>query len=240
MLAELKVEAFLSTANLLDIYLETGSTKIFACSIDWPGWCRSGKSELAALETLLAYLPRYSATLQNNGLDFPFARDVRDFNIIERVKGDYATNFGVPDVLLASDSARLNPEQVARFSKILAACWQSFDAALKAGHGKVLRKGPRGGGRELMEIASHVAHAEKGYLRHLGWNGNLPDEADIYLWISRERNEILEGIQAAYRGEDPAQGPRGGKIWPLRFFFRRAAWHVIDHAWEIEDRITPG
>jgi hypothetical protein len=26
-------------------------------------------------------------------------------------------------------------------------------------------------------------------------------------------------------------------IWPPRYFVRRVAWHVLDHAWEIEDRI---
>jgi hypothetical protein len=25
--------------------------------------------------------------------------------------------------------------------------------------------------------------------------------------------------------------------WPPRYVVRRAAWHVLDHAWEIEDRI---
>ncbi len=228
------------TDNLLDIYLESGSTKIFAYAIEWPGWCRSGKNELAALATLLAYLPRYSAILQTNNLGFPSVHDVHDFNIVERVKGNYATNYGTPDVPLARDAASLSAEQVDRFSKILTACWQSFDAALEAGQDKELRKGPRGGGRELMEIANHVAYAEKGYLRRLGWNGNLPDEADIYLWISRERSEILKGIQAAHRGEYPTEGPRGGKLWPLRYFFRRAAWHVTDHTWEIEDRIILG
>jgi hypothetical protein len=34
----------------------------------------------------------------------------------------------------------------------------------------------------------------------------------------------------------PAAGPRGGKIWSVRYFVRRTAWHALDHAWEIEDR----
>jgi hypothetical protein len=28
-------------------------------------------------------------------------------------------------------------------------------------------------------------------------------------------------------------------LWSPRYFARRAAWHVLDHAWEIEDRVTP-
>jgi hypothetical protein len=34
----------------------------------------------------------------------------------------------------------------------------------------------------------------------------------------------------------PAVGPRGGQRWSPRRFVRRAAWHILDHAWEIEDR----
>jgi hypothetical protein len=27
-----------------------------------------------------------------------------------------------------------------------------------------------------------------------------------------------------------------GGAWPARYVIRRTAWHVLDHAWEIEDR----
>ncbi len=36
------------------VYLEVGSKRVFACSIEWPGWGRSGKTEDAALEALAA------------------------------------------------------------------------------------------------------------------------------------------------------------------------------------------
>jgi hypothetical protein len=39
-------------------------------------------------------------------------------------------------------------------------------------------------------------------------------------------------------GEIPAKGPRGGLRWTARYFVRRIAWHMLDHAWEIEDRIN--
>jgi hypothetical protein len=47
----------------------------------------------------------------------------------------------------------------------------------------------------------------------------------------------IAGMRASAAGEIPAVGPRGGKRWTARYFVRRAAWHVLDHAWEIEDRI---
>jgi hypothetical protein len=38
----------------------------------------------------------------------------------------------------------------------------------------------------------------------------------------------------------PLPEPSGvGKPWNARYFVRRTAWHVLDHAWEIEDRARP-
>ena len=48
----------------------------------------------------------------------------------------------------------------------------------------------------------------------------------------------LDALESAVHGELPEVGPRGGIIWKPRFFVRRVAWHVLDHAWEIEDRIV--
>jgi hypothetical protein len=47
---------------------------------------------------------------------------------------------------------------------------------------------------------------------------------------------VLEGLEHAVTDGIPARGPRGGKRWSAPYFVRRAAWHVLDHAWEIEDR----
>jgi hypothetical protein len=34
-------------------------------------------------------------------------------------------------------------------------------------------------------------------------------------------------------------GPLTEKGWPQPYAARRIAWHVLDHAWEIEDRTDP-
>ncbi len=120
--------------------------------------------------------------------------------------------------------------------KILQACWLSFDAAVEAAHGLELTKGPRGGGRELAGIVEHVLGAEAGYLSPLG--GKFKAQAN---WAAdserrRLRDAVLETLAASARGEIAALGPRGGRRWSPRYFTRRAAWHVIDHIWEIENR----
>jgi hypothetical protein len=45
-------------------------------------------------------------------------------------------------------------------------------------------------------------------------------------------------VRASARGEIPAKGPRGGLRWTARYFVRRLSWHILDHAWEIEDRMV--
>ena len=40
------------------VYLEVADKRAFAGSLDWPGWCRSGKTEDAALEARGAYAAR--------------------------------------------------------------------------------------------------------------------------------------------------------------------------------------
>jgi hypothetical protein len=38
----------------------------------------------------------------------------------------------------------------------------------------------------------------------------------------------------------PIANPRLTKRpWTPRYFLRRSAWHALDHAWEIEDRLNP-
>ena len=50
---------------------------------------------------------------------------------------------------------------------------------------------------------------------------------------ARQAQEQLVATQ----GEIAEYGPRGGKRWSPRYFVRREAWHVLDHIWEIEDRL---
>ena len=49
--------------NQIDVYLEVGGHRIFAVALDWPGWCRMGRDEATALETLFEYGSRYARIL---------------------------------------------------------------------------------------------------------------------------------------------------------------------------------
>ena len=156
----------------------------------------------------------------------------------ERLAGNAITDFGAPGLAPAADARAVDAREVRRLQALLRACWRAFDAATKAARGKELRKGPRGGGRDAEKIIRHVLGAEAAYLGQLGWAFKADEAADLVQELTRTRQAALKGLAASARGELAERGPRGGLRWTPRYFVRRVAWHVLDHAWEIEDRLV--
>jgi len=220
-----------------DIYLEIGEKRVFAGSVAWPGWCRSGRDEDSALKALFDSGPRYAQILSSTNLGFEVPEQLSEFNIVERLEGNRTTDFGAPDISLERDQEPIDADELQRFQILLKSCWSAFDRAIKKAEGKELRKGPRGGGRDLEKIIEHVTGADESYLKQIGWKIENFRETETNVRLARIRDEILKGLPAAVRGELPTEGPRGGKRWSPRYYIRRVAWHVIDHAWEIENRI---
>lgn len=226
--------------NKIDVYFEIGKRRTFAGAIGWPGWCRSGRDETSALQALFDYGSRYARVLRSTRLGFEAPNDVSAFTVSERLEGNATTDFGAPGIPPSSDSEPINSAELQRLQKILKACWRAFDANVKIATGKALRTGPRGGGRELKGIIQHVLGSDAGYLAQLGWKleqGDLDDLDELAMQLNQTRQAILKALASAARGEIPARGPRGGVRWKPRYFVRRVAWHVLDHAWEIEDRV---
>lgn len=205
--------------------------------MDWPGWCRSGRDETSALQALLEYGPRYQRVLRSarSGLQAPI--DEAAFVVVERLKGNATTDFGAPGLAPASDAAPVEAEELKRFQKILKACWRALDNATKSAAGQTLRSGPRGGGRQLESILQHLVESDGGYLGAVGWKFQRENTADLERSLEQTRGAILDALAASARGQIPAKGPRGGVRWSPRYFVRRTAWHVLDHIWEIEDRL---
>ena len=214
---------------LNDVFIERGAKRVFADAIEWPGWCRSGRTEEAALEALLAYGPRYAKALGRRRLGFVAPADVVDLRVVERRTGNATTDFGAPAIAPQADERPIDAKEAKRLAVILEACWAALDRAAAAADGHVLRTGPRGGGRQLAKIVAHVADAESAYRSKLGAS---QAEGDA-------RAATLAAFASRARGEPPERTPRSGALWSPRYFIRRAAWHVLDHAWEIEDRSRP-
>jgi hypothetical protein len=213
------------------VYLEIGSKKVFACSLDWPGWARSGKDEEAALARLADYADRYAPVAAAAGVRFP-KNAADDFEIVERRPGSGATDFGVLDKPAAADGQALSKAQAERLAALVEASWRFFDGVVAQAPAE-LRKGPRGGGRDRDKIVDHVVGSEVSYVRMIGLRFKESDVADAE-GVARMRAAILETLRSA-RAAVPPDREKG---WPYRYAARRIAWHVLDHAWEIEDRST--
>jgi hypothetical protein len=221
----------------VQVYLEIGKKRTWAGALEWPGWCRSGRDEASALQALLDYAPRYARVLRGTQLAFEPPADVSAFVVAERLAGTATSDFGAPDIAPVADRQPFNEADLPRFQALLQACWAALDEAVKAAGDKELRKGPRGGGRDVEGIIEHVQGAEASYVSRLAWK--LPPSETLPADEARAitRQGALDALANAARGNMPERGPRGGALWTPRYFVRRSAWHVLDHAWEIEDRI---
>lgn len=211
----------------LEVYLEVGAKRVFACAVDWPGWCRSGKTEEAAIEALLAYAPRFAPIAAAAGDTLP-EMSAGDVRVLERVQGNATTDFGAPDKAAQIDLAPVSEAGAARLAAYYEAAWTLLDeVAAHAPH--ELRKGPRGGGRDRDHVVQHTLNAERSYASKLGLRLPAPDVEDRDAVLAF-RAALAVTIRAGAPHADPA------KAWPLPYAVRRIVWHVVDHAWEIQDR----
>ncbi len=212
----------------LPVVVEAGTTKVFASALDWPGWCRSGRTEEAALEALAAYAPRFAPVARRAKLTFP-AGIADTLDLVERLTGDATTNFGAPSITAEAERVRLTPAPARRLSTVLSAAWAELDhiAGRTPPH---LRKGPRGGGRDRDKMLDHVYGSEAGYARKIGVRLPAPAVGDTAA-ITELRTAILAVI-----GAPTDAGPVTPNGWTTAYAARRLAWHALDHAWEMQDR----
>jgi hypothetical protein len=152
--------------------------------------------------------------------------------VVERVPGNATTDFGAPGMVPEGDAQPLTGEEADRLAALVEASWTVFDRVV-GGAPAELRKGPRGGGRDRDKIVDHVLGAEVAYASKIGLKHRQPDRQDGAA-VQAVRQAILEVLGVASTGE-----PLAPKGWPARYAAGRIAWHVLDHAWEIEDRSEP-
>jgi hypothetical protein len=215
----------------VEIAEEVGAKKTFVWAIDWPGWCRAGKSGLLAIEALIEHGPRYARVARVAGEPFGDV-SAHDLSTIDSVPGGSGTDFGVPSAIIDADRRPVTGSEAERLAGLVAAAWTVFDEVAATAPPE-LRKGPRGGGRDRDKMIGHVIEADHYYAREIGVRGRPPDPADRAA-VAAERAAMLDVLR------QPSDGsPLAGRTWTQRYAARRIAWHALDHAWEIEDRSEP-
>ena len=226
-------------SHQIPVALEIGKKRTFASALDWSGWTRSGRDEAAAVDALLAYGPRYQRAISSARLSFHAPTDLSAFKVTERLTGNTTTDFGAPDIAPSVDSEPVDAAALKRLETVLDACWQAFSEAVESASGKQLRKGPRGGGRNVERIVDHVIESHYSYLGMIYWREPHETVPDISIMITAIKQADAQALAFATSDEMPKTGPRGGALWMPRYFVRRSAWHILDHAWEIEDKLEP-
>jgi hypothetical protein len=216
--------------DTLRVILEIGKKRrVVAGAMDWPGLDRWGTSEEDAIEKVLSYLPRYAAVADRADLGSPFSR-ASNVEVVERVTGSSSTDFwGIAHVPSQIERDVLAAADLERRLDLLQACWAYFDE-LAARVPPGLRPGPRSAGRSRDQIIRHVYYNEP---EQFSRKVEVRTPLDVVLTPdgrSTHRQEYLDAIRAYNAEGKPA------RTWPIQFLVRRTAHHVMDHAWEMEDR----
>jgi hypothetical protein len=214
----------------LRVILEVGrKRRVVAGALDWPGLDRWGTSETDALDRLSAYHSRYEGVAQRAGLAEAFAQ-ARNVEVIERVSGSSSTDFwGIAHVPSRIEAEVLAPTELERRLDLLQACWRSFDEVAVQAPAE-LKPGPRSAGRSRDQIVRHVYSNEP---EQFSRKVEVRTPREVVLTpdgLALHRQEYLEAIRAYNAVGKPA------RTWPIQFLVRRTAHHVMDHAWELEDR----
>lgn len=218
-------------AGGIAIGVESAPRRLFASALEWPGWSRPGRDEAGAMAALASTAGRFAIVARGAGLAFgPLAPG--QLLVVERLPGTATTAFGAPDVVFAMDLRSTDRADGDRLAALVRASWGFLDRVAASAPSE-LRKGPRGGGRDLGAIVGHVVAAEAAYARRIGVRLPEPAPGDVEA-VAIVRAAIADAVARPTDG-----GPIPGGRWPARYAARRIAWHVLDHAWEIEDRAEP-
>ena len=211
------------------VMVEQGKKRTVASAFDWLGWDRGGKSEDEALAVLAAYRPRYTKVADLAGLAAEF-RAAGKIKVVERVEGTGMTDFYTLSARTAGPEQKpMTTAECERKIELLRACWTYFDDVASRVSPE-LQKGPRGGGRDRDRIVGHTNRAEMG-----DFATKVGVRTDMDAWQSRkELRAHRDAFCAAIRDYNARGAP--ARTWTVQYVMRRCAYHMLDHAWEMEDR----
>ena len=216
--------------------LERGpkNKKVVAYAIDWPGWSRGAKASDVALATLESYRRRYRpiAVAARRAEEFDAAGPL---DMIEDRVGTGSTDFwGISFSPSSFEQGPMDDTEIDRKIRLLRACWSFFDD-VAARVSAEMRKGPRGGGRDRDKIIRHTIRTEsEDFATRVGLR--VPEGAALTPeGLLGHREAYVAAMRAYHAGEGKPM-----RSWTLPFLIRHSAFHVMDHAWEMEDKDLSG
>ena len=201
-----------------------------AIAIDWPGWSRGGKTLDQAQEALELYRHRYRPIVVEAGMADEF--DAAGLlEIVEDKVGPGSTDFwGISFSPSSFEPEPMDDIEIERKIKLLKACWTFFDGVAARVSAEML-KGPRGGGRDRDRIIRHTIRNEsEDFAKRVGLR--IPEERRAHSGgLAHPSRDLIAAMRAYNCGEGKRM-----RSWNLPFLIRHSAYHVLDHAWEMEDK----
>ena len=206
-----------------------------AFSIDWPGWSRGAKTAELALETLESYRERYRPVAGLAGMSREFDA-AGPLDIVEDKVGTGSVDFyGMSFSPSAAEQGPMGEAELERGITLLRACWAFFDG-VAARVSPEMRKGPRGGGRDRDRIIRHTIRTEsEEFAKQIGLR--IPEEGAL---TPAGLHQHREAYLAAMRAYNAGEVSRRMRSWTLPYLIRHSADHMLDHAWEMEDKDLSG
>jgi hypothetical protein len=200
-----------------------------AIAADWPGLERGAKTEDEAVAKLARYVPRYLPVAKRVRLGSELATQT-DPEIIGRYPGVGSTDFwGISFAPSPLDREPFDGPTFDRRARLLRGAWAEFDETA-ARVSAELRPGVRGGGRSRDQIVRHVLVTE-GY--DFSKRVKAKSELEDLLTpggLAHHRDRFVQAMREWY-----AEGKPLGN-WTIPYLVRHAAYHVLDHTWEMQDR----
>lgn len=123
----------------------------------------------------------------------------------------------------------MSDDQLERRLALLQAAWSFFDQVANRVSPE-LKKGPRGGGRDRDQIVNHALGWER---TGLAVNAGIEYPEGVLLDpdVRRQyRNEYVAALR-----DHHTKGQQARK-WEVSHLIRHSAFHMLDHAWEMEDK----
>jgi hypothetical protein len=204
--------------------------KVVVFAVDWPGWNRGAKTPELALDLLESYRDRYRPVAVAAGMGDEFDA-AGSLDIAEDRVGTGSTDFwGISFSPSGLEPEPMESDELERKIALLRACWAFFDE-VAASVSAEMRKGPRGGGRDRDVIIRHTVRTEsEDFAKRLGLR--IPERGALE---PKALRDYREAYVAAMRTYNAGEGKRM-RSWNLPFLIRHSAFHMMDHAWEMQDK----
>ena len=219
-------------SDTMPVLIEAGTKgkKVVAYAQHWPGLERNGSRDEVALKKLASYFPRYARVAARAGFTSEFAEESNgEFEVVESYLGSGSTEFwGISFVHSSIDHQPITAEELERQLALLQACWAEFDH-FGSTVSEELKRGPRGGGRMRDEIVRHLLATETDWAKKLGLVYDYHDVVPLEARAAYHQ-DFVASIRKLHAEDKTA------KTWTLPFLIRHTAYHVMDHAWEMEDK----